>query len=125
MPYCNEFNGFGPNIVIGKEDGSATTADDKIVCNGQARGANKASLTAGTTLALEATVAAPHPGDCALYVSFDTDAVPDTEKRWAKIWEEKDCLCHKNPDGSVRACPARPAGHILHALTRRPPPASA
>ena len=23
----------------------------------------------------------------ALYVSYDTDAVPDKEKRWAMIWE--------------------------------------
>ena len=97
LPYCSEFNGFGPNIVIGQQDGSetpssthacphpgtralmlcehtqhkrassllqgATTAADEIVCNGKTRGANTASLSAGTTLALEATVAAPHPGD--------------------------------------------------------------
>ena len=23
-----------------------------------------------------------------------------TLTRWAKIWEQKDCLCYKNPDGS-------------------------
>ena len=30
---------------------------------------------------LEVTVAAPHPGDCALYVSYDGDAVPDADKQ--------------------------------------------
>ena len=30
---------------------------------------------------LEVTVAAPHPGDCALYVSYDGDAVPDANKK--------------------------------------------
>ena len=100
----------------------ATTAADAIVCNGQPKGTNTASLTAGTTLALETTVAAPHPGDCALYVSYDTDAVPDKQKRWAKIWEEKDCLCHKKADGSVRKppSPACPGTHAAsHARPRR------
>ena len=100
----------------------ATTAADAIVCNGQPKGTNTASLTAGTTLALETTVAAPHPGDCALYVSYDTDAVPDKQKRWAKIWEEKDCLCHKRKQmarcASRQALPA-PA----RTLPRTPPPA--
>ena len=30
---------------------------------------------------LEVTVAAPHPGDCALYVSYDGDAVSDANKK--------------------------------------------
>ena len=30
---------------------------------------------------LEVTVAARHPGDCSLYVSYDGDAVPDANKK--------------------------------------------
>eukprot|EP00964_Phaeocystis_antarctica_P063373 scaffold38031_cov68-Phaeocystis_antarctica.AAC.1 len=91
----------------------ATTAADAIVCNGQPKGTNTASLTAGTTLALETTV------DCALHVFYDTDAVPEKEKRLAKIWEEKDCLCHKKADGSVRKPPS-PACPGTHAASHTP-----
>ena len=37
------------------------------------------------TTEIEVTMAAPHPGDCALYVSYDGDDVADANKRWAIV----------------------------------------
>ena len=101
FPYCSELDGFKPNQIIGQPDCAPnqpsaactpTTLTDNIVCNDRPRGAVDTQVTAGTQLVLEVTVPAPHPGDCALYVSYDDDQVADGQKQWAKIWEEKDCL---------------------------------
>ena len=102
----------------------ATTAADAIVCNGQPKGTNTASLTAGTTLALETTVAAPHPGDCALYVSYDTNAVPDKEKRLAKIWELRRTAATRKQMARCASRQALPAPARTLPRTRPPAPES-
>ena len=109
--YTSQFNYYKPNVIIGESDRSDSAPSDAIVCNGRGRGGVVAqAVKAGETLGmlplcavpkhtppkrlatqlschnaprseLEVTVAAPHPGDCALYVSYDGDAVSDANKK--------------------------------------------
>ena len=141
LPYCSEFNGFGPNIVIGQQDGSETpssthacphpgtralmlcehtqhkrplsskarrqrptrsSATERLEVQTRPRSAlarllrskpplQRHTLAIGETpspslgLSLSLSLSPepdPHPHlTSALYVSYDTDAVPDKEKR--------------------------------------------
>jgi len=98
--YCSEYGNFGPQGVAGEpNEATPSSFNDFIVCRNKPREEPYVQVEAGKTLKLTYFLQAPHPGDCALYVSYDDDSVPDGKKKFALIWEKKDCLCFKEGDG--------------------------
>ena len=78
-------------------DGRAGLNGDRWICRGQPRGVPNITVTAGGSMTISWVGFAHRPGDCAVYISFDTDDIPDGSKRWAKIFEKRDCLTPDNP----------------------------
>lgn len=50
-----------------------------------------ATLTAGTNAPIQWAMESAHPGDCFAYLSYDSDSVPDVQKKWFKIGEFSQC----------------------------------
>jgi len=109
--YCSEYGDFGPQGVVGEPDEvTPSSFTDFIVCRNKPREEPYVQVEAGKTLKLTYFLQAPHPGDCALYVSYDDDSVTDGNKKFALIWEKKDCLCFKQADGACSYYPAANKG---------------
>ena len=68
--------------------------DTAFTCRNRPQEEPATVIEAGKILKLKYDVWASHPGDCALYVSYDLDPIPDTQKRWVKIHEWRDCGCN-------------------------------
>lgn len=67
--------------------------DSEFTCRNRPQESPKSEIEAGKTLEVHYDVWASHPGDCAIYVSYDIDPIPDAEKRWIKIHDWKECGC--------------------------------
>lgn len=111
--YCSLWGNFGPNSIVGTASGAPVVLGDSVVCRDQPREAPYVEVEAGKTLELTYFLQAPHPGDCALYVSYDDDSIPDGQKQFALIWTMKDCLCYKEngycswfPAANQGTCPS-------------------
>lgn len=98
--YCPLYGDFGPQKVVGKANTQEeTTYGDYDVCRNEPREEPYVTVTAGGTLDLKYHLQAPHPGDCSLYVSYDDDKISDGKKKFALIWQMKDCLCFPEGNG--------------------------
>jgi hypothetical protein len=75
-------------------DASNGRNDSTFTCRNRPQEDPATSIEAGKVLKVKYDVWASHPGDCALYVSYDLDPIPDTQKRWVKIHEWRDCGCN-------------------------------
>ena len=74
------FTFFAPEVASGMQH-----SDDAFACHDmRAAAAPTDTITAGAPLAIEWYLQANHPGDCALYISYDTDLL-DTPRRWIKL----------------------------------------
>jgi len=74
------FTFFAPEVASGMQH-----SDDAFACHDmRAAAAPTDTITAGAALAVEWYLQANHPGDCALYISYDTDLL-DTPRRWIKL----------------------------------------
>jgi len=74
------FTFFAPEVASGMQH-----SDDAFACHDmRAAAAPTDTITAGAALAVEWYLQANHPGDCALYISYDTDLL-DTPNRWIKL----------------------------------------
>jgi hypothetical protein len=71
---------------------------DEFVCRVEQAGSPAVTLTAGTATSLSWTFTASHPGDCALFLSYD-HAKPRAEMKWFKLANFPDC--NKNSGESV------------------------
>jgi hypothetical protein len=71
--------------------------DPNFVCRGdpEMSEAQYITLTAGQNFPFTVKVNAQHPGDCALYLTYDGDK-PDNQKQWFKMWHLLDCATDGN-----------------------------
>ena len=92
------FTFFAPEVASGMQH-----SDDAFACHDmRAAAAPTDTITAGAPLAVEWYLQANHPGDCALYISYDTDL--DTPRRWIKLKNFVGCagdagMLEPGPDG--------------------------
>merc|ERR550514_2360488 len=62
---------------------------DSYACHDFASESPQTTLTAGATLDLEWVLEARHPGDCALYISYENTDVPTN---WIKLADFPGCV---------------------------------
>lgn len=94
----------GQQLKVGSDNFLFT--EDDFACRGGSRGKPTATLTAGSNYNIKIKLYAPHPGDFAMYASYDTDdTTKDVNKKWYLIYKQKEALCCKcNDPASMCAC---------------------
>jgi hypothetical protein len=115
----NSFPGHKMNAPVGHTDSGISTAtptqDASFVCRGNAKTTPTTTLNAGQNIAMQWTFTADHPGDCAVYISYDID-LPAKDQRFFKIASLPKCKDNENTDVQVMIPSWLPASS--HAILR-------
>lgn len=91
----------GQQLKVGSDNFLVT--EDDFACRGGARGKPTATLIAGSNYNIKVKSYAPHPGDLAVYASYDTDdKIKDVDKKWHLIYKKTEALCCKCNDPASR-----------------------
>ena len=70
------------------------TSSTSMRCHDTSASSPSITVNAGDTIQVELTIEAPHPGDCSLWLSYDTNV--DSPQNWIKLYDYPGCF---SPNG--------------------------
>ncbi len=95
-----------------EDDPAPSLTDPTFICKHDTSQVEALPVNAGSSLALKWRFGAAHVGDCAVYISYDTD-LPLLDTRWFKIANLFDCRAQNNQDVNIELPSWLPPGSAI------------